>query len=47
MKKLLIVSLLILAVVFPAYASDASKESVYDRVMRTGTIRCGYGLWGD
>ncbi len=22
----------------------ASKESVYDRVMRTGTIRCGYGI---
>jgi len=21
------------------------KESVYDRVMRTGTIRCGYALW--
>jgi len=21
------------------------KESAYERVMRTGTIRCGYGLW--
>jgi ABC-type amino acid transport substrate-binding protein len=27
----------------PALAAD--KESVYDRVMRTGTIRCGYGVW--
>lgn len=23
----------------------AEKESAYDRVMRTGTIRCGYYLW--
>ena len=23
----------------------AKQESVYDRVMRTGTIRCGYGVW--
>lgn len=23
----------------------AEKESVYDRVMRTGTIRCGYYIW--
>ncbi len=22
-----------------------AKESVYDRVMRTGTIRCGYAVW--
>jgi polar amino acid transport system substrate-binding protein len=26
-------------------ATSFVKESVYDRVMRTGTIRCGYGLW--
>ncbi|MCB1556628.1 MAG: amino acid ABC transporter substrate-binding protein [Alphaproteobacteria bacterium] len=26
-----------------AHAADKEKESVYDRVMRTGTIRCGYG----
>lgn len=23
------------------------KESTYERVMRTGTIRCGYALWGN
>jgi len=26
-------------------AAATAKESVYDRVMRTGTIRCGYALW--
>lgn len=38
-------ALLLLAVffAFPAFAAD--KESVYDRVMRTGTIRCGYYIW--
>ena len=25
--------------------TSAQKESVYERVMRTGTIRCGYGVW--
>ncbi len=25
--------------------SSQEKESAYDRVMRTGTIRCGYALW--
>ncbi|MDB5477939.1 MAG: amino acid transporter substrate-binding protein family, partial [Alphaproteobacteria bacterium] len=24
--------------------NEAKKESVYDRVMRTGTLRCGYAL---
>ncbi|MCB1559411.1 MAG: amino acid ABC transporter substrate-binding protein, partial [Alphaproteobacteria bacterium] len=28
---------------FPAFAAE--KESVFDRVMRTGTIRCGYFTW--
>lgn len=28
----------------PANAAQA-KESVYDRVMRTGVIRCGYAVW--
>ncbi len=27
----------------PAFAED--KETGYDRVIRTNTIRCGYGLW--
>ena len=25
--------------------ASARQESVYDRVMRTGTIRCGYAVW--
>lgn len=25
--------------------TTSRKESVYERVIRTGTIRCGYGLW--
>ena len=30
---------------FPAFAADkGNRESAYDRVMRTGTIRCGYGI---
>lgn len=28
-----------------AGTQTAAKESVYDRVMRTGTIRCGYTIW--
>ncbi len=27
---------------FSAYAADTAKESTYDRVLRTGVIRCGY-----
>ncbi len=26
-------------------ASGASRETSYERVMRTGTIRCGYAIW--
>src|SRR5688572_14133278 len=37
MKKIL---LILLFLTTPAFAAE--KESVYDRVMRTGTIRCGY-----
>lgn len=28
-----------------AFEKTDSKESVYDRVMRTGKIRCGYAMW--
>ena len=28
-----------------AFAADQAKESAYDRVMRTGTLRCGYIAW--
>lgn len=42
MKKILL-SVLILMMSVPAFAAD--KESAYERVIRTGTIRCGYMLW--
>ncbi|MGE4350712.1 MAG: substrate-binding periplasmic protein [Bdellovibrionales bacterium] len=29
----------------PTASQETAKESVYDRVMRTGTIRCGYALY--
>jgi ABC-type amino acid transport substrate-binding protein len=42
MKKwALLIAAVIAAVMTPAYASD-KNESIYDRVMRTGTLRCGY-----
>lgn len=40
MKNILF-TLLLVFFSFPALAAD-QKESAYDRVMRTGTIRCGY-----
>jgi ABC-type amino acid transport substrate-binding protein len=43
MKKILLALLLCLSA--PAFAADAPKESAYDRVMRTGVIRCGYVHW--
>lgn len=42
MKKIILVFLLVI-ISLPAWAGD--DGSVYDRIMRTGTIRCGYGLW--
>lgn len=44
MIKKIILTLVLLLVPFTAHAAD-KNESVYDRVMRTGAIRCGYGLW--
>lgn len=40
MKKLLL-PLLLITLSLPAWAGD-SKESAFDRVMRTGVMRCGY-----
>ena len=40
MKKILL-SLLLITLSLPAFARDA-KESAFDRVMRTNTLRCGY-----
>ncbi|MBP9867952.1 MAG: amino acid ABC transporter substrate-binding protein [Alphaproteobacteria bacterium] len=42
MKNLLL-ALMLLFLAMPAWAEEAPKESTYDRVMRTGTIKCGYG----
>lgn len=44
MKNLLL-ALMLLFLAVPAWAEDSPKESTYDRVMRTGTIRCGYYIW--
>lgn len=42
--RLLALTAILLAFPFlPSFAAE--KESAYDRVMRTGTIRCGYGVW--
>lgn len=43
----ILVLLLILAPAQSAFAADAgaAKESTYDRVMRTHTLRCGYFTW--
>jgi ABC-type amino acid transport substrate-binding protein len=43
MKKILL-SLLLITISLPAWAGD-TKESAFDRVMRTGTLRCGYWNW--
>lgn len=44
MKNFLL-ALMVLLFAMPAWAEDSPKESTYDRVMRTGTIRCGYVVW--
>ena len=36
-----------LGLIAPAHAADNGKESVFDRVMRTGKLRCGYLTWKD
>lgn len=41
--NLIILSLFLIVSTADAYAAD--EESVYDRVMRTGKIRCGYVVW--
>lgn len=40
MKKFILICLLLFSC--PAIATDTGKESVYDRVIRTRAIRCGY-----
>lgn len=43
--KLLLNLLVLFSLSVPAFAADSAKESAYDRVMRTGTLRCGYIAW--
>lgn len=42
MKLLTALAVLLILVPLTTYAADAAKESTYDRVLRTGVIRCGY-----
>lgn len=42
MKKLLLTACLLASVSFPALAADQPDESTFDRIVRTGVIRCGY-----
>ncbi|MEJ0063364.1 MAG: transporter substrate-binding domain-containing protein [Alphaproteobacteria bacterium] len=44
MRKFLSICLLVLIAALPAAAQD-KKESAYERVMRTGTIKAGYSVW--
>jgi len=44
MKKYLVILLFVL-IAFPAFAADKDKESAYNRVMRTNTLRCGFVPW--
>lgn len=43
--KLLLNLLVLFSLSVPAFAADTAKESAYDRVMRTHTLRCGYILY--
>ena len=43
LKKIALALFLLCCVALPAFAQD--KESAFERVIRTGTIRCGYALW--
>lgn len=40
-----IASVITVQLVVPKGASGTHQETAYERVMRTGTIRCGYGIW--
>jgi polar amino acid transport system substrate-binding protein len=45
MKKILLMSLFLSIFFRPIIAAGSERETVYDRVMRTGTLRCGYEPW--
>ena len=45
-RMIIIFAFLLILISTPAFAAEkANKESTYDRVMRTGVIRCGYAAW--
>ena len=43
--KTLILALALIFISTPAMAQKKGKESAYERVMRTGTLKCGIMLW--
>jgi polar amino acid transport system substrate-binding protein len=43
MKKLILALAVLTIFVSPAFAD--TKETAYERVLRTGTLRCGYGIF--
>ena len=44
----IIASIITVQIIMPKGGEGSvHQESAYERVMRTGTIRCGYGLWGN
>jgi len=45
MKKLLLTILLLTLTSLPTFAADKAKESAFERVMRTNTLRCGFIPW--
>lgn len=43
MKKILLLAFIALMPLV-AHATESAQESTFDRVVRTGTLRCGYGI---
>ncbi len=43
--KTILLTLIIMLLSLPAFAKDKTVESTYERVTRTGEIRCGYAMW--
>jgi ABC-type amino acid transport substrate-binding protein len=44
MKKILL-SFILITLSLPVWADENKKESVFDHIVRTGTINCGYAMW--
>jgi polar amino acid transport system substrate-binding protein len=45
MRRFAAILMLVLFACGSAHAADAPKETAFQRVMRTKTIRCGYAVW--